>query len=110
MRERSLTPSHNALHQIFGYLERWPAFGGIQHAQPAAGASSNVEQPTAGAKAIDDGIYGLANAANFRCDGRSHALIFGVDDAEHSFGRLTVDAVGSRVRLLSKELMEQKLF
>ena len=105
-RERGFTAGDDALDEIGRDVEGGRAFGGVEHAEAAAGACAYVEEASAGAKDFDDGVDGLRDVGEFGGDGIGYAAVFGVDDLEHFEGGFFVDAGGGGVGLFGEEFVE----
>ena len=105
-RKGGFAAGDDALHQIRRDVESGRAFGGIEHAQPAAGARADVEEAAAGVKCVDDSVHRLRDVRELRRDGIGHQAIFGVDDPQHFEGWKLVDVRGRGIRLLRQECVE----
>ena len=97
------------LHHFRRRAEGGRAFGGIQHAQPPAGAGADVKQPAAALKSRGNGVDGARNSRDLALHGARHQGVFGIDDAQHVFGG-QVSMVGrSGIGLFGEEVGEHAI-
>ena len=62
--------------------ERRRALGGVEHAQPAAGAGADVEQPSAGAKGRLDEVDRAGDVHARARDRRRNGRVLGADEID----------------------------
>ena len=101
--QESLLASGDEAHHHAGRdPEGGGAFGGIQYAQPAAGARPHVEQPAALLKCLCRPVRRLGDLGQLFGDGQRHPcvlLVHGGDDLQFGHG---VQLHGARVALFSR--------
>ncbi len=73
------------------------AFHGIEHCQPSACSSANVDDTSAGFNSLDGHVHDLGDFRNGRADDACDERIFGIDDLQNAFRREKVDVDGPRI-------------
>src|ERR1019366_1255022 len=96
----------DALDEIGRNVESGRAFSGIEHAEAAAGAGADVEEPAAAVEGRYDGIRGAGDLRDFRGDSIGDLAVLIADDPEHGGGIELIDAGRGRVGLFCEQLAE----
>ena len=93
------SPPAMMLDEVGRDVEGGRAFGGVEHAEAAAGACADVEEAASGVEGLDDGVDCFGDVWEFGGDGIGYSAVFRVDDLEHFERGFFVDAGGGGVGL-----------
>ena len=107
--QRPVAAGDQALEQICGDGERRRALAGVQHAEPAAGARSYVEEAAAARKALSDGVDGLRDVRQLGVDSGGDGRVLSVDQLQHLQSGELVEPLGGGIAGLCEQRAERGL-
>src|SRR5207245_2272245 len=82
---------HDRLHAARRRAKRRRALGGLEHAEPAAGAGADEDQPPAGAERGDDQVHGGGDLARDAPDRAHRARVLAIHQRRDAAGVETVE-------------------
>src|ERR1700760_3273623 len=95
-----------ALHKLRRDGEGWRDLAGVEHAEAAAGAGTDVEEAAVALEPFGNGVDGEGDVGEFRTDGSSDLRVLVVDDAEHVEGGELVEVLAGWVAGFGEEQAE----
>jgi len=105
--EGAITSGDEALDEVGGDGKSWGALAGVEDAEAAAGACTDVEEAATAVEAFGDGVDGAGDAGEFGADGCGDGGVFRIDEGEHVEGGELIEMLGGRIAGLGEERGER---